>query len=130
MQHMWQQRLHKWDLVQRLLGGSIDFTGVKGARQLDRLKVRIASYTGFFARKFDERPTPKQYFVAVHALHFIMLHFFCGFGDEECMESQHADWNISWARYKHCRDTRAALTTCMEQMHVRNNLRCSLLSEG
>lgn len=130
MQHMWQQRLHKWDLVQRLLGGSIDFTGVKGARQLDRLKVRIASYTGFFARKFDDRPTPKQYFVAVHALHFIMLHFFCGFGDEECMESQHADWNISWARYKHCRDTRAALTTCMEQMHVRNNLRCSLLSEG
>ena len=120
---VWQQTLHKWDLVQRLLGGIIDFTTKEGVKQKDWLCLRVASYTGFFARHFNDTPTPKQYFTARASIMFVENHGFCGYADEEPMESQHADWNVHMNRYKHCRSQKLALRACMRQTHVRNNRR-------
>ena len=121
--HIWQQRLHKWDLMQRLLGGSVDFATSQGVKRKDHLCLRVASYTGFFAKHFTDIPTPKQYFTANLALMFVENHGFCGYGDEEPMESQHADWNVHLNRYRHCRSKKLALRSFMRQTHVRNNLR-------
>lgn len=125
---IWRHRLHKWDQLQRFMGGSIDFSTERGEWLKVCLALRIASYTGFFACHFDDRPTPKQYFAATFGLRFVQQHGFCGFGDEEPCESQHADWNRLWCRYKHCIDVRMSLKACLTQLHARNNMNVTLLA--
>ena len=46
------------------------------------------------------------------------------------MESQYAHCIIQWALYKHCRDVKSGLLTCLEQLHVSNNLNVTILIDG
>ena len=53
-------RFTKWAALQRLMGGSIDYTA--NPHLIEMLIVRAASFSGFFACNFpNEKPTPKLY---------------------------------------------------------------------
>lgn len=121
----WVQRFTKWGQVQQLLGGCIDFVIQPDLKRI--LFIRAASYSGFFAANFPlDKPTPKQYITLTHALSFVNVHNFSGFGDEETMESQHGDWNRRWCQYRHCLDQKKALETCFKSIHLRNNVQMTI----
>ena len=61
----WVHRFTKWAALQRLMGGSVDFTA--NPHLIQRLIVRAASFSGFFACKFpNEKPSPKLYLALTH----------------------------------------------------------------
>ena len=90
----WGHRFQKWALVNKMFAGSIHFEGPGGAKRLKHLDLRVASYSGYFASHFKDRPTPKQYFVCGPSVDFIKRWGFSGYADEEPMESNHAVRNV------------------------------------
>ena len=71
-----QTWVHRFTAVQRLMGGSIDFTA--NPNPIPTLIIRAASFSGFFASNFPkEKPTPKLYLALTHGIQFIMRHKFC-----------------------------------------------------
>ena len=61
------------------------------------LRIRTASYSGFFAKHFPkDKSTPKQYFALTHAVEFLAENDFSGEGDEQPMETLHHKWNRLW----------------------------------
>ena len=119
LRQRWVLRFTKWGLLQRMLGGSVDFAANQWLVLC--MRYRAASYGGFFAMWFNDVPTPKQYLTLTHGVWFAEHWGFCGFADEEPMESQHGDWKRRLARYIHCRDRDTALRTALRSLHVRNN---------
>ena len=107
-------------MVSKMFGASLDFSGTFGDKRLKTFEVRVASYSGYFARHFKDKPTPKQYFVCGPCLNFVKKWRFSGYADEEPMESNHAVWNIYYARWKSMLNKQAAYENCMSALHVRN----------
>jgi hypothetical protein len=117
----WLHRLQKWDMLQRLLGGTIDFSdkAMKGPLLKEALVVRLGSNNGFFAETWkDVRPTPKHYFASTSDA-FVELFSFCGFGDEEPMEHAHPEITVMWNRFKHSSDKGGAAKSVMRMVHLR-----------
>ena len=118
-------RFTKWVARQRLMGGSVDY--MANPRLIQRLIVRAASFSGFFARNFpNEKPTPKLYLALTQGMQFTMHHRFCGYADEEPMESQHADHNRICVRSKHCVNQQVAMLHGANTLLVRNNVNCCI----
>ena len=66
-------RFTKWAALQRLMGGSVDYT--TNPHLIQTLIVRAASFSDFFACNFpNEKPTPKLYLALTHGMQFIMNH--------------------------------------------------------
>ena len=121
----WVHRFTKWAALQRLMGGSIDYTA--NPHLIEMLIVRAASFSGFFACNFpNEKPTPKLYLALTHGIQFIMHHKFCGYADEEPMESQHADHNRIRVRSRHCVNQQVAMLHGVNTLLVRNNVNCCI----
>ena len=94
---------------------------------IEMLIVRAASFSGFFACNFpNEKPTPKLYLALTHGIQFIMHHKFCGYADEEPMESQHADHNRIRVRSRHCVNQQVAMLHGVNTLLVRNNVNCCI----
>ena len=107
------------------MGGSIDYTA--NPHLIEMLIVRAASFSGFFACNFpNEKPTPKLYLALTHGIQFIMHHKFCGYADEEPMESQHADHNRIRVRSRHCVNQQVAMLHGVNTLLVRNNVNCCI----
>ena len=107
------------------MGGSIDYTA--NPHLIEMLIVRAASFSGFFACNFrNEKPTPKLYLALTHGIQFIMHHKFCGYADEEPMESQHANHNCIRVRSRHCVNQQVAMLHGVNTLLVRNNVNCCI----
>lgn len=120
VRQQWYTRLTKWGAFNEYMGGSVDYRSHPGL--VDIMSARVHSYAEFVATNFPSHtPTPKEYFTAVQAPHFIKKNGFCGIGDEEGMESGHLDWGRRWVRYRHSKDRRTAIVACLNHVHVRNN---------
>ena len=86
--HNWIHRFVKWGQIHQLVSGSFDY--VEHPELLELLRIRTASYSGFFAKHFPkDKPTPKQYFALTHAVEFLAENDFSGEGDEQPMETLH-----------------------------------------
>ena len=87
----------------------------------------VVPFSGFFACNFpNEKPTPKLYLALTHGIQFIMHHKFCGYADEEPMESQHADHNRIRVRSRHCVNQQVAMLHGVNTLLVRNNVNCCI----
>ena len=90
------------------MGGSVDYT--TNPHLIQTLIVCAPSFSGFIAcNSSNEKPTTKLYLALTHGMQFIMHHKFCGYVDEEPMESQHTDHNRIRARSKHCLNHQIAM---------------------
>ena len=110
------------------LSGSFDY--VERLELLELLRIRTASYSGFFARHFSkDKPTPKQYFALTHAVEFLAENGFCREGDERPMETLHHEWNRLWVKSRHCVQRKMPVEHCLNSMHVKNNVKILLLAD-
>uniref|UniRef100_A0A6T1YVL7 Uncharacterized protein n=1 Tax=Eutreptiella gymnastica TaxID=73025 RepID=A0A6T1YVL7_9EUGL len=126
--HNWIHRFVKWGQIHQLVTGSFDY--VERPELLELLRIRTASYSGFFAKHFPkDKPTPKQYFALTHAVEFLAENDFSGEGDEQPMETLHHEWNRLWVKSRHCVQRKMALEHCLNSMHVRNNVKILVLAD-
>ena len=83
-----------------------------------------------FAKHFPkDKPTPKQYFVLMHAVEFLAENDFCGEGDEQPMESLHHEWNRLWVKSRHCVQRKITVERCLNSMRVKNNVKILVLAD-
>ena len=124
--HNWIHRFVKWGQIHQLVSGSFDY--VERPELLELLRIRTASYSGFFVKHFPkDKPTPKQYFALTHAVEFLAENDFSGEGDEQPMETLHHD--RLWVKSRHCVQRKMALEHCLNSMHVRNNVKIFVLAD-
>ena len=110
------------------LSGIFDY--VECLETLELLRIRTASYSGFFAKHFPkDQPTPKQYFALTHAVEFLAESDFCREGDSRPIETLHHEWNRLWVRSGHCVQRKMAVEHCLNSMHVKNNVKILVLAD-